>query len=225
MEILLATRNRNKLREFRDCFGRDFKVSDLSAFPAVALPEETGHTFAENAALKAVGVSQHRQLQDQHLLVLADDSGLEVDALGGAPGVFSARYAGENATDRDNVDKLLSELSQTRNRAARFRCALALARNSELLKTVEGTVDGMIVDVPRGSCGFGYDPVFVPAGFDQTFAELSSEVKNQISHRADAARQLRRTLQAALDQGFGGCGGGGGGGPGCPPPGPAAVRI
>jgi XTP/dITP diphosphohydrolase len=199
MEILLATRNRHKLREFRELLGRGFKVSDLSAFPAITLPQETGHTFAENAALKAVGVSQHRQLQDQHLLVLADDSGLEVDALGGAPGVFSARYAGENANDQENIDKLLRELSQTRNRAARFRCVLALARNGEVLKTSEGAVDGMIVDVPRGSRGFGYDPVFVPAGCDQTFAQLAPEVKNQISHRAKAARQLRGTLQTVLD--------------------------
>jgi len=120
----------------------------------------------------------------------------------------------------------LREVSHTRNRAARFRCVLALAQYGKLLKTFEGVVTGEIAEVPRGTHGFGYDPVFVPAGFDQTFAELALEVKNQISHRARAARQLRVALVTDLDQGFGGCGGGGGGGaPGCPPPGPAAVRI
>jgi XTP/dITP diphosphohydrolase len=195
MELLLATRNPHKTREFHELLSSDLNLLDLSASPGISLPEETGRTFEENAIRKAVAVSKHRDLHDRHLLVLADDSGLEVDALDGAPGVFSARYAGENATDRENIGKLLRELSQTRNRAARFRCVLALARNGEVLKTFEGGVDGMIVDLPRGSRGFGYDPVFVPAGFDQTFAELAPEVKNRISHRARAARQLRVALQ------------------------------
>jgi len=223
--LLLATRNAHKAHEFRELLGHDFNVIDLRAFPAIAPPNETGRTFEGNATLKAIAVSRNREIQDRHLLVLADDSGIEVDALGGAPGVFSARYAGENATDRDNIDKLLRELSQTRNRAAHFRCVLALARDCKVLLTAQGVVAGTILDRPRGAHGFGYDPVFVPGGFDQTFAELAPELKNQISHRARAARELRVALQCALDQGFGGCGGGGGGGPGCPPPGPAAVRI
>jgi XTP/dITP diphosphohydrolase len=240
MELLLATRNRHKAREFRELLGHDFNVFDLSAFPGIALPEETGRTLEKNAILKAVAVSRDQTVQDRHLLVLADDSGLEVDALRGAPGVFSARYAGENASDRENIDKLLREIAEVwRNlkscaaevenlyhfRAARFRCVLALARDGKILNTFEGMVGGDIADGPRGAHGFGYDPVFVPAGFDQTFGELPSELKNQVSHRARAVRELRIALLSALNQGFGGGGGGDGGGPGCPPPGAAAVRI
>jgi XTP/dITP diphosphohydrolase len=197
-ELVLATRNAHKTREFRELLGRDFELVDLSAFPQITLHSETGGTFEENAILKATAVSQDQQVRDRHLLALSDDSGLEVDALGGAPGVFSARYAGEKATDRENIDKLLRELSQRRNRAARFRCVLALARGGEVLKTFEGVVRGRIVDVPRGVHGFGYDPVFVAAGCDQTFGELPPEVKNQISHRARATRRLRVALQNAL---------------------------
>jgi XTP/dITP diphosphohydrolase len=194
MELLLATRNARKAREFRELLGDAFNLVDLSALTDIALPEETGRTFEENAILKVIAAS--RAVKDRHLRVVADDSGLEVDAVGGAPGVFSARYAGANATDRENIDKLLRELSQAPNRAAHFRCVLAVAREGKVLQTFEGVVHGMIVDRPRGSLGFGYDPVFVPAGFDQTFAELGPEVKNQISHRARAARQLRAALES-----------------------------
>ena len=128
------------------------------------------------------------------LLVAADDSGLEVDALDGAPGIYSARYSGRDATDEQNVDKLLSELARRNvpasKRTARFRCVIALARSGELLNTFEGIVEGVIIDRPRGERGFGYDPVFVPKGFDRTFAELPAETKNEISHRAQAVRKL-----------------------------------
>lgn len=215
MDLLLATHNAHKAREFRELLGQNFDVIDLSAFPEIALPKEAGRTFEENAILKAVAVSQHRPVQDRHLFVLADDSGLEVKALGGAPGIFSARYAGENATDKENVSKLLRELSLKRDRAARFRCALALAREGKLLKTFEGVVDGAIVDLVRGSGGFGYDPVFVANGSDKTFGELSPELKNQISHRARAVRKFRAALQSReTSQGFGGGGGAPGGAPG-----------
>lgn len=215
MELLLATHNAHKAREFHELLGQNFDVLDLSAFPGIVLPKEAGRTFEENAVLKAIAASQHRPVQDRHLLVLADDSGLEVNALGGEPGIFSARYAGENATDQENVSKLLRELSLKRDRAARFRCTLALVREGKLTKTFEGVVDGAIVDLPRGFAGFGYDPVFVPDGFDKTFAELSPELKNQISHRARAVRKLRAALQAGeTTQGFGGGGGAPGGAPG-----------
>ncbi|HMJ05322.1 MAG TPA: non-canonical purine NTP pyrophosphatase, partial [Chthoniobacterales bacterium] len=139
-------------------------------------------------------VAISRQYPD---LVVADDSGLEVDLLGGAPGVYSARYAGPQATDSDNIARLQSELRRfpdERHPTARFRCVLALARDGELRQTVEDAVEGVIIEPPRGRSGFGYDPVFQPIGSTQTFAELSSEEKNLISHRARAIRRLRAAL-------------------------------
>jgi len=132
MDLLLATRNAHKMREFRELLGPGFDVIDLSSFPEIAIPEETGRTFEENATLKAIAAS--KQLPS---LVITDDSGLEVEALGGAPGIFSARYAGENAGDVSNVDKLLRELRKqniaTEKRSARFRCVIALAQNGKVL--------------------------------------------------------------------------------------------
>jgi XTP/dITP diphosphohydrolase len=198
--LLLATRNANKTREFRELLGEDFDVHDLSFFDEMAIPKENGRTFEENAIVKAVAASQDRRVQDRHLLVVADDSGLEVDALGGAPGILSARYAGETASDKENIEKLLSELARRNapldQRSARFRCVIALARESELLGKFEGVVEGLIVDLPRGSLGFGYDPIFVPNGFDKTFGELPIELKNRISHRARAIRAFRAELPA-----------------------------
>jgi len=198
--LFLATRNANKTREFRELLGEDFDVHDLSFFDEMAIPKESGRTFEENAIFKAVAASQDRRVQDRHLLVVADDSGLEVDALGGAPGILSARYAGETASDKENIDKLLSELARRNapldQRSARFRCVIALARESELLGRFEGVVEGLIVDLPRGSLGFGYDPIFVPNGFDKTFGELPIELKNRISHRARAIRAFRAGLPA-----------------------------
>jgi XTP/dITP diphosphohydrolase len=190
MQLLLATRNADKTREFRELLGHDFEVIDLSSFPEIAIPEETGRTFKENAALKAIAASEKLAS-----LVVADDSGLEVDALDGAPGIYSARYAGENASAGDSISKLLRELS-ARNiadekRSARFRCVTALAQNGKLLGTFEGAVKGNVVDPPRGNGGFGYDPVFQPTGFEQTFAEMPRELKNKISHRAQAIAALR----------------------------------
>jgi XTP/dITP diphosphohydrolase len=131
--------------------------------------------------------------------VVADDSGLEVDALDRAPGIYSARYAGKNASDTENVEKLLQELRvlnvADEKRSARFRCVIALARSGKLLDTFEGVVEGNIVDSPRGTSGFGYDPVFQPTGFEQTFAEMPSELKNKISHRAQAIAALREGLR------------------------------
>ena len=198
--LLLATRNANKTREFRELLGEDFDVHDLSFFDEMAIPKESGRTFEENAILKAVAASQDRRVQDRHLLVVADDSGLEVDALGGAPGILSARYAGETASDKENIEKLLSELARRNapldQRSARFRCIIALAREGELLGKFEGVVEGLIIDLPRGSLGFGYDPIFVPNGFDKTFGELPIELKNRISHRARAIRAFRAGLPA-----------------------------
>jgi XTP/dITP diphosphohydrolase len=194
MDLLLATRNPNKTREFHELLGRAFDVIDLRSFPEIAIPEETGRTFEDNATLKAIAAS--KQLPS---LVIADDSGLEVDGLGGVPGVFSARYGGENAGDVSNVDKLLREFRKqniaTEKRSARFRCVIALAQNGKLLGVFEGFVEGKIVDPPRGSGGFGYDPIFEPKGFDQTFAEMTPESKNKISHRGQAIAALREGLR------------------------------
>jgi len=194
-QLLVATRNKHKTREFVEILGADFAVRDLSGEQAAVL-EETGATFVENAILKALGISKRFPG-----LVVADDSGLEVDALGGAPGVFSARYAGRNASDSENITKLLSALRKFPNTepfVGRFRCVLAVAREGELLNTVEGVIEGTIVDSPRGNFGFGYDPVFQPIGFGQTFGELPSETKNKISHRAEAIRALRSAFSGAL---------------------------
>jgi XTP/dITP diphosphohydrolase len=191
-QLLLATRNAHKTREFSEILGNEFDVRDLSGEPDAPAIEETGATFAENAILKAVAISQ--QFPG---LVVGDDSGLEVDALGGAPGVYSARYSGPGAKDSDNIARLLSELrklSIERPYSARFRCVLALARDGELLDTFEGVVEGAIVEPPRGTGGFGYDPVFQPAGLAQTFGEIVPEKKNRISHRANAIRLLRAAL-------------------------------
>jgi XTP/dITP diphosphohydrolase len=200
MDLLLATRNVNKTREFAQILGPEFQVSDLSNWEKYPKIEETGGTFRENAILKARALSLDRQLTDRHVLVMADDSGLEIDSLNGAPGIFSARYAGENATDEANIKKVLRELSDARERSARFRCVIALARGGKLLETFEGAVEGTIVDHPRGVSGFGYDPIFVPDGFDKTFGELPPETKNKISHRARAIAALR---EARVSKKFG----------------------
>jgi len=191
VRLILATRNAHKTREFAQILGAEFIVSDFSKLPAFAVVEETGDTFEANAIIKAIAAS--RVVSE---LVVADDSGLVVTALDGEPGIRSARYAGENASDRENVAKLLAELDARRgeNRDAYFCCVLALARNGETLAVFHGRVDGAITNSPRGENGFGYDPVFVLTGFDQTFAELGDKTKNRMSHRARAIAQLREYL-------------------------------
>lgn len=194
MDLLIATRNRGKTEEFRQLFGNAVRITDLSEHPEIPEIAETGATFFDNARLKAVAVSQ--QIGET---VLADDSGLEVDILDGAPGVFSARYAGEPANAKNNIEKLLDELAfkdpTCSKRTARFHCALVVARKGEVIDSAGGIVEGRITDLPRGSGGFGYDPVFRPLGYPQTFAELSPAVKNAISHRARAVNALRRKLK------------------------------
>jgi len=212
MQLILATRNAHKTCEIQRILGPTFTVSDLSAQHEIPEIRENGKSFEENAILKAVTVSQmvetprrresfrRTSQRDVPALLIADDSGLEVDALGGAPGILSARYAGENARDEENIEKLLDELARIRaeetKRSARFRCVIALARQGELLGTFQGILEGAVVERPRGSNGFGYDPIFVPRGFEETFAELPSEVKNTISHRAKAIRGLIAKLAA-----------------------------
>ena len=193
--LLFASRNAHKTREIQQILGPEFEVRDLSAYPKISEIVESGESFEENAKLKAIAVSKKMPG-----LVIADDSGLEVEVLGGAPGIYSARYAGAKATDKENIDRLLGQLgrigAKRDQRRARFRCVLALARNGQMLGTFEGITDGIIVDQPRGSRGFGYDPIFVPKGFGHTFAELPAELKNRISHRAQAIRVLAAKLTA-----------------------------
>ena len=194
IELVVATRNKHKTREIQHILGPEFRVRDLEMHPEVSEICESGTSFEENAKLKALAAS--RQLP---ALVIADDSGLEVDALGGAPGIYSARYAGANATEKDKIDRLLRERVRVRaaedGRRARFRCFVALARNGNLLGTFEGIVEGSIADEVRGDSGFGYDPIFIPEGLKQTFGELPTEVKNTISHRAKAIRALADRLR------------------------------
>jgi XTP/dITP diphosphohydrolase len=213
MQLIVATRNMHKMREIEQILGSEFAIRDLTAHPEISEITESGTSFEENAELKAMAVS--KKLPG---LVIADDSGLEVEGLGGAPGIHSARYAGANASDKEKVAKLLRQLAKVDpkrdQRHAQFRCVLAVARDGQILATVEGVVEGKIAERPRGSHGFGYDPIFIPDGFEQTFAELSEELKNEISHRAKAIRKLQAKLLTLCGgvYGFGAGGGAGGGG-------------
>ena len=193
MQLIVATRNAHKTREIAQIFGSASAVRDLTAHPKISEITESGTSFEENAKLKAIAVS--RELPG---LIIADDSGLEVNALGGAPGIQSARYAGVNASNTERIAKLLRRLANVHpkgdQRRARFRCVLAIARDGHVLAIFEGVVDGKIAERPRGSHGFGYDPIFIPDGFEETFAELPEEVKNNISHRAKAIRKLQAKL-------------------------------
>jgi XTP/dITP diphosphohydrolase len=194
--LLLATQNQGKIKELRQLLGDlPLNLHSLADFPAIEVVPETGVSFTENASLKAVGYARQTGL-----LALADDSGLEVDALGGAPGVLSARYAGEGASDSARTAKLLDQLSGTPSgkRSARFVSAIAIANHlGVVLNIFIGTCEGRIDFAPNGSGGFGYDPVFIPKGHQQSFGQLKSGIKNQISHRAralSAARDFLLTL-------------------------------
>jgi XTP/dITP diphosphohydrolase len=195
MRLVFATSNAHKTEEVAAILGKDWQVEDLRAHTGVVLDEETGDTFEDNAIIKALSGS--RALPGQ--LVLADDSGLEVDALRGAPGVRSARYAGEHATAADNRAKLKAELARNPMNsrfAARFRCCMVLARDGEVLHTTHGTVEGRLTTQELGEGGFGYDPLFIPDGFQETFGLLPAETKNLLSHRARALAAMKKKLAA-----------------------------
>ncbi|MCE9610934.1 MAG: RdgB/HAM1 family non-canonical purine NTP pyrophosphatase [Chthoniobacter sp.] len=196
--LLIATKNAHKTAEIAAMLGVEWEVTDLNAYPEIPASEETGETFADNAAIKALAAS--RLFGG---LVLADDSGLEVDALGGAPGVRSARYAGPSATDADNRAKLLRELGSFRGkeRAARFRCVLVLAEDGDQRAIFDGAVEGVIIGAERGEGGFGYDALFVPEGHDETFAQLPASIKNTLSHRARAMEKARGFFISAAASG------------------------
>jgi len=187
-KLLVATHNSHKTAEIRQIVGQSFEeVLDLNDYPDIPEAIEDGTTFEENSAIKAFGASSDLK---EDLYILADDSGLEVDALEGAPGVYSARYAGENATDEDNRVKLLAELSQAgakgKARSARFRCVLTLVKGGEKLAVFGGSCEGIIANEDKGEGGFGYDSLFIPEGFCETFGQLPAETKNGLSHRANA---------------------------------------
>ena len=191
-EVVLATGNKGKVREFskllEGVFGNVISLSDLDSPPEVI---EDGKTFRENALKKAREIAKY-----SGKLTLADDSGLEVEALDGRPGVYSARYSGEGATANTNIAKLLEELGTNNNRNARFVCVLALVDPNGEELVVEGFCEGTVLDKPRGEGGFGYDPVFYLSDRKKTMAEVDPETKNLISHRAKACQSLRAKLES-----------------------------
>ena len=196
MKIVLATHNHDKEIELQHSLrGLGVEICSLSEYPDIGDIEETGTTLLENSLLKAHTVHDRTGLP-----AIADDTGLEVDALDGAPGVYSARFSGADATYEDNVNKLLSvmeEVSEER-RSARFRTVISFVDGNQELWT-EGHIDGKIIDFPRGNAGFGYDPVFYIPQLEKTFAELSTEEKNKISHRGLALQKLRKILVNVLN--------------------------
>jgi len=201
-EILVATTNPGKVHELRALLGDKVEWKSLAGFPAVPEVKEDGATFAENARKKALGYARATGLW-----TLADDSGLAVDALGGAPGVNSARFSGERAkgadrrvVDRRNMEKLLSLLQgvPTEKRTARFVCHLCLASPEKVLIETEGTLEGVIAEEPAGTAGFGYDPVFFVPQLRKTVAQLGDQEKNAVSHRGNAMRKLKPLLEELL---------------------------
>lgn len=195
IELVIASKNVHKIREFKEILNnlKQFDLLSLLDFPNYTPPEETGKTFADNATLKAVHAAQFL-----NKLVIADDSGLVVPSLQGEPGVYSARYAGKNATDADNRKKLLSNMEdiEEEKRNAYFECCLAVASHQGLQKIVCAICEGRIIKKERGGGGFGYDPIFVKNDYNKTFAELGSSVKNKISHRRKALDKLLNYLES-----------------------------
>lgn len=194
--IVVATKNQGKVAEIKGALDHlGVSVMALSEFSPVAEAVEDGQTFEENAVIKARYYAAHTG----HAC-LADDSGLEVDALGGAPGVFSARYAGEHADDEANNRKLLEALRDVpaERRTARFRCVLALVDENNVVITADGSCEGFILEAPRGHGGFGYDPLFYMSELGKTLAEVSVAEKNKISHRGQALRNLVRKIEGQL---------------------------
>ena len=189
-ELIFVTHNAHKSEEVKAIVGSKFNVKNLSDINVFDEIPETGCTFKENAKQKVEYL--HNKLQCN---CFADDSGLVVEALGGEPGVYSARYAGEPSNSQRNIEKLLDALKGETNRKAQFITVIAVILNEETY-FFEGTIDGTITQSPQGEGGFGYDPVFIPNGYDKTFAELSSEIKNKISHRAIAMQKFKEFIDS-----------------------------
>lgn len=193
LEFLVATSNAGKVREIqRALAGLPVALRSLPELGNTSAVAEIGQTYEENAALKAEGYAKQTGL-----MALADDSGLEVDALGGQPGVHTARYGGDGASDLDRINKLLRALEGKADRAARFVCCVAIASaDARVIHTTRGECYGVIADRPAGDGGFGYDPVFIPNGYNSTFAELPDNVKQKISHRARALAAMKTFLES-----------------------------
>ncbi len=196
-QAVLATKNKGKIKELKDLL-KDFNLEIISLdkfSDKIGKIIEDGQSFFENAMKKAKTVAEKTGL-----LAIADDSGLEVDALKGRPGIYSARFAGENASDEENNQKLLEELKNIpeEKRTARFKCVIVAYKPDGTWISVEGTCEGKITFAPRGNYGFGYDPIFQPKGYDKTMAELTSEEKNKISHRGNALRKLKEKISELL---------------------------
>lgn len=189
-KIIFATNNEHKLDEIRQILSGKFDVSGLKDIGFNGDIPETGKTLSENASIKS-----HFVYERFHTNCFSDDTGLEIEALDGRPGVYSARYAGEDGNARNNIRKVLNELKGTKNRKARFKTVVSLILDGREYQFV-GEVEGRIIEDERGDVGFGYDPVFIPVGYDQTFAEMPSEVKNMISHRAKAMKKLTGFLNS-----------------------------
>ena len=197
-ELLIATNNAGKVRELASLLaGVPIRLKNLAGLDGICEIEETGSTFRENAEIKAAGYAIQSGVWS-----LADDSGLEVAALGGAPGVYSNRYAGEGASDAAKMRKILDQLAAVPDaaRESRFVCAMSIADDTgKIVFTAEGSCPGTLANQPHGTNGFGYDPIFVPDGFDRTFGELSGDIKQQISHRARAIKEIIRYLHGFFD--------------------------
>lgn len=189
--LIIATRNSHKTEEIRHLLGHRFEVLDVTAFPDLPEIEETGTTFLENARLKALGISDRIEGW-----VLADDSGLEVAALDGAPGVWSSSFGGEEGNHAKNNLRLIAEMEGKTDRRARFLCTLVLAKDGVEQANFHGTVDGCIASSPSGSGGFGYDPLFIPDGYQETLANLGPEIKGTLSHRANAVRAFVEAIES-----------------------------
>ena len=198
LQMLAATTNKHKVREFQEIL-EDLKekinIITTDAIPNFPEIIEDGTTFEENAMKKAKEASAYADM-----VAMADDSGLVVEALGGAPGIYSARYAGEGATDADRIAKLLKEMDGVTDRRAKFVCAAAIAYRGKEVKIFVGEVKGTIALAPSGSNGFGYDPVFIPDGFEKSFAELTDDEKNAISHRGRAMRAVAGFLREKFEK-------------------------
>ncbi len=201
MTIVFATNNNHKLSEIQDILGSTIEVKSLKDIGCHVDIPETGTTLEENAQIKANYVWDNFQT-----MVFADDTGLEIDALNGEPGVYSARYAGGEGHDSEaNIQKVLANLQGVENRKARFRTVIAFIykdkkTGNKITKLIEGIVDGSIITEKRGAAGFGYDAIFVPEGYDKTFGELGMDIKNSISHRARAVQQFAKELQTYLEE-------------------------
>jgi XTP/dITP diphosphohydrolase len=184
--LCIASNNSHKIQELKELLGDSYDLKSMTEIGCHEEIEETGHTLEENAQIKAKYI-----FEKYGIPTLSDDSGLEIISLDMRPGVYSARYAGEHGNHQANMDKVLGELEDKTDKSAQFRTVLCLILSENKIHTFEGKVEGHIISQKRGTGGFGYDPIFVPTGYDHTFAELSAEIKNTISHRASAIQKLR----------------------------------